>query len=498
VNIRTRIAPSPTGAPHIGTAYIALFNFCFARHSGGHFLLRIEDTDRERSGAESERQILEALRWLGLAWDEGPGRGGDFGPYRQSERTARYREHAEQLVAEGHAFYCFATQEELAEMRREQLARGETARYDGRGLYLSGAEIKRRLAAAEPHVIRLKVPQEGACIVNDLLRKEISIEWSQVDMQVLLKADGSPTYHLANVVDDHLMEISHVIRGEEWINSTPKHLLLYQAFGWQPPVFCHLPLLRNPDRSKLSKRRSPTGILYYRRVGYLPEALLNYLGLMGWSMPDGRERFSLEEMIENFDIGRVSLGGPAFDPVKLQHLNGEWIRSLGVSELEDRLKDWAFGLGFLQGALPHVQKRMDTFSDLQPLAGFLLQGKLVLGAADFADCRLPLEQQRKLLQLCVWELEEMRSAWRHDEILACLQGIAGALEIPLRDFLAPVFIAVTGSAASFSVAAALELLGPDVGVARLREGLAALGGLSKKALKSLEKERAAMNAPAAR
>ncbi len=489
MTVRTRIAPSPTGAPHIGTAYIALFNLCFARHSGGRFLLRIEDTDRERSDADSEREILEALSWLGLEWDEGPDRGGDFGPYRQSERTALYREHAERLVAEGHAFYCFATPEELAQMRREQLARGETARYDGRGLQIPEAEVKRRLAQGDPHVIRLKVPEEGSCVLEDLLRGEVSIEWSQVDMQILLKADGRPTYHLANVVDDHLMEISHVIRGEEWINSTPKHLLLYRAFGWQLPVFCHLPLLRNPDRSKLSKRRSPTGILYYRRTGYLPEALLNYLGLMGWSMPDGRERFTLNEMIKDFDIRRVSLGGPAFDPVKLRRLNGEWIRSLEGGELEQRLEDWAFGPGFLQGALPHVQKRIDTFGDLQPLAGFLLTGSLHLGEEDFAVCRLPLAEQREVLQLCMWELEAIRGAWHHDEILACLQRIADALEIPLRDFLAPVFVAATGSAASFSVAAALELLGPDLGAARLREGLAAMGGLSKKALKNLEKKR---------
>ena len=495
MNIRTRIAPSPTGAAHIGTAYIALFNFCFARHNGGQFLLRIEDTDRARSSIASEREILEALRWLGLEWDEGPDAGGDCGLYRQSERGALYREHAERLVAEGHAFRCFATSEELAEMRREQIARGETARYDGRGLQLSAAEVQRRLDAGEPHVIRLKVPQEGACVVEDLLRGPISIEWSQVDMQVLLKADGLPTYHLANVVDDHLMAISHVIRGEEWLNSVPKHLLLYRAYDWQPPVFCHLPLLRNPDRSKLSKRRNPTGILYYQRTGYLPEALLNYLGLIGWSMPDGREQFSIEEMIRDFDIGRVSLGGPMFDPVKLRKLNSEWIRGLGAEELEHRLGAWLLNREFLQKILPHVHERMETFADLQRLTGFLFVGSLPLSSTDFAHCKLPAQQQMEVLQFCVWELEEMRAAWCHDEIFTRLQRIAGGLEIPLRDFLAPVFIAVTGSGASFSVAAALEMLGPDLGVARLRDGLAALGGLSGKSLKKLEKKRVALNLP---
>ena len=278
MNIRTRIAPSPTGDPHVGTAYIALFNLCFARQHGGKFILRIEDTDQARSTGESEAAILDSLRWLGLEWDEGPDIGGPHAPYRQSERSAIYRERADQLLEHGHAFRCFCTADRLDALRREQTAAQQTPGYDGHCLQLSQDELASRLAAGEPHVVRMKTPREGVCTIVDLLRGSIEIDWAQVDMQVLLKADGLPTYHLANVVDDHLMQITHVLRGEEWINSAPKHLLLYRYFGWQPPVFCHLPLLRNPDKSKLSKRKNPTSILYYRRMGYLPEALLNYLG----------------------------------------------------------------------------------------------------------------------------------------------------------------------------------------------------------------------------
>jgi glutamyl-tRNA synthetase len=254
MTVRTRIAPSPTGDPHVGTAYIALFNLCFARQHGGKFILRVEDTDLVRSTRESEQAILSSLNWLGLRWDEGPDVGGDKGPYRQSERGAIYTAHAETLLERGHAFECFCTAERLETLRKRQVAeKSPKVGYDGHCLSLSREEVAARKRAGEPFVIRMKVPASGTCVINDLLREPVTIEWQQVDMQVLMKADGMPTYHLANVVDDHLMEITHVLRGEEWITSAPKHLLLYQYFGWEPPVLCHLPLLRNPDKSKLSK-----------------------------------------------------------------------------------------------------------------------------------------------------------------------------------------------------------------------------------------------------
>jgi glutamyl-tRNA synthetase len=487
MTIRTRIAPSPTGDPHVGTAYIALFNLCFARQHGGQFLLRIEDTDQTRSTVESEQAILDSLRWLGLDWDEGPDVGGPHGPYRQSERMGIYRQYAEELIAKGHAFYCFATAEELDQMRAEQQARGETPKYDGRGLKLSEEEVQRRLAAGEPYVIRMKIPDEGVCVIDDMLRGKIEIEWSQVDMQVLLKGDGMPTYHLANVVDDHLMQITHVIRGEEWINSAPKHLKLYEYFGWQAPVLCHLPLLRNPDKSKLSKRKNPTSILYYKDMGYLPEALLNYLGRMGWSMPDEREKFSLAEMQAHFDLNRVSLGGPIFDVEKLSWLNGLWIREdLTTEQLADRLHDWAFNRENLLKILPHAQQRMETLSDFAPLAAFLASGMLPLKESDFADNKLDLDQQRELLQFALWRMEALRH-WERDAIFTELKTLAEQMGLKLKDFLAPIFVAIAGTTASFSVMDSMVLIGPDMSRARLRNAVETLGGIGKKQLKKLEK-----------
>ena len=266
--VRTRIAPSPTGDPHVGTAYIALFNLCFARQHGGQFVLRIEDTDQVRSSHESEQAILDSLRWLGLEWDEGPDVGGPYGPYRQSERSASYQQYAELLVEKGFAFRCYRTAEELDVLRTERRDAGLSTALKPSDLRLEEAEIARREAAGMSSVIRMVVPEDaGVCVIHDLLRGDVELDWSMVDAQILLKSDGMPTYHLANVVDDHLMKITHVLRGEEWLNSAPKHQLLYQYFGWEMPVLCHLPLLRNPDKSKLSKRKNPTSILYYQRMG---------------------------------------------------------------------------------------------------------------------------------------------------------------------------------------------------------------------------------------
>ena len=487
MTVRTRIAPSPTGDPHVGTAYVALFNMAFAKSQGGQFLLRIEDTDQVRSTRESEKSILDALRWLGLDWDEGPDNGGDKGPYRQSERSAIYTKHAEQLVESGHAFRCFCSSERLEELRRTQMEEKLALGYDGHCLHLSADEVARRAAQGEAHVVRMQVPREGQCTFNDMLRGEISIDWAQIDLQVLLKADGMPTYHLANVVDDHLMEISHVIRGEEWINSAPKHILLYQYFGWEAPIFCHLPLLRNVDKSKLSKRKNPTSILYYQRMGYLPEALLNYLGRMGWSMPDESEKFTLPEMLEVFDIQRVSLGGPVFDVEKLSWLNGMWIRdNLSDDQLADRLQEWAFNRERLKAFLPFARQRMETFSDLAPLGSYLISGMLPISAEDLQSVGLNEEELIETLQFALWRLESVEY-WDRDNIFNALKAVADAMGIKLKLFLAPLFIAIAGSSASISVIDSMNLLGADMSRARLRHAINLLGGVGKKKLKKMEK-----------
>jgi len=492
--VRTRVAPSPTGDPHVGTAYQALFNHAFARSRGGTFLLRIEDTDRERSTRASEKAILESLSWLGLTWDEGPDVGGPFGPYRQSERTAVYREHVDRLLAGGHAYRCFCTRERLEELRSR---RGSVTGYDRRCRGLDSGESEGRAAGGEAHVVRMKVPVEGEAVMHDLLRGTIRREWTLVDDQIVLKSDGFPTYHLANVVDDHLMGITHVIRGEEWINSVPKHLKLYEYLGWEPPVFCHLPLLRNNDanKTKLSKRKNPTSIGYFQRAGFLPEAMLNFLGMMGWIMPGGEEKFSVEDMVEHLKLEDISLGGPVFDIDKLRWLNGRYIREDHTpGELQERLETWALNPETFAAIVPLVQPRLETLADW----GFLT-------APFFAD-RVPVdpamlrikgkddEEVLAILQTTAWRLDGLRD-FRADAIQILLRETAEAFGVKLRDFNAPFYAALSGSPVWTPLFASMEILGPDLVRARLRNALEALGGVSGKRLKKLEKDYAARFGP---
>ncbi len=486
--VRTRIAPSPTGDPHVGTAYIALFNLCFARQHGGKFILRIEDTDQVRSTKESEADILAALKWLGLNWDEGPDKGGEFGPYRQSERSEIYRQHVQQLLDQGDAFHCFCSAERLESLRKQQMADKQTLGYDGYCLQLSQAQIKEKLDKNIPHVIRMKIPESGECIVRDMLRDDVAIDWRQIDMQVLMKSDGLPTYHLANVVDDHLMKITHVIRGEEWINSAPKHLLLYQYFGWQAPTLCHMPLLRNTDKSKLSKRKNPTSIGYYQRMGYLAEAVTNYLGMMGWSMPDEREMFSLQEMIEHFDIRRVSLGGPVFDTEKLNWLNGRYIREkLSEEEFMQRFSTWALKPEMLQAIVPLIKQRVERFTDVAPLAAFFFSGMPAITEQSFEHKSLAADDCKKILQFIAWNMEALK-AWHRDRIEHALMQLAQGMDVKIRDFLFPLFIAIAGTSVSTSVIDSVAILGLDMTRARLRHAIGILGGISNKQQKNLEKE----------
>lgn len=331
--VRTRVAPSPTGDPHVGTAYIALFNIGFSASNDGDFILRIEDTDRTRYTEGSEQMIFESLKWLGLDYSEGPDVGGDYGPYRQSERFDLYGKYAKELVEKGGAYYCFCDHERLENLRERQKAMGKAPGYDGHCRSLSKEEIEEKIAAGVPYVIRLKMPYEGETVIHDRLRGDIVFENSKIDDQVLLKADGYPTYHLANIVDDHLMGITHVIRAEEWIPSTPKHIQLYKAFGWEAPEFIHMPLLRNDDRTKISKRKNPVSLIWYKEEGYLKEGLINFLGLMGYSYGDNQEIFSLEDFKKNFNIDKVSLGGPVFDLVKLGWVNNQQMKLKDLDEL---------------------------------------------------------------------------------------------------------------------------------------------------------------------
>ena len=490
-SVRTRIAPSPTGAPHVGTAYMALFNFAFAKKHNGKMILRIEDTDQSRSSKESEEAILSSLNWLGLQWDEGPDCGGDFGPYRQSERLDLYKDSVQKLVDAGYAYPCFCTPERLTELRNEQLGNKETPRYDGHCLNLTKEEIQQKIQAGEKHVYRLKIPNEGTCLFKDELRGDVQFDWKQIDHQVIQKSDGFPTYHLANVVDDHHMGITHVIRGEEWINSTPKHILLYEGLGWKPPVFAHLPLLRNPDKSKLSKRKNPTSIDYYKDAGFLPEAVVNYLGMMGYTLPDQREIFDLQELSESFEIKRMSLGGPIFDIAKLKWLNGRYLREkLSQEDVLQKIIEWKANPEFLSKILPLALNRLETLSDFFPLSHFLLDDVPEYSLEKLIGKTEGL-QVAKLLKIAEWEMEKIQK-WNRDQISALFQKISQLEDIKLKHLLAPFFVAITGNSVSLPLFDSLELLGPDLTRTRIRIALEKLSadslGLSKKALKKLEKD----------
>ena len=475
----TRIAPSPTGDPHVGTAYVGLFNYAFARRHGGRFVLRLEDTDRQRYQAEAEERIVAMLSWLGLRPDEGPGIGGPHGPYRQSERLETYREHAERLIADGNAYRAFETPEELEAMRTEQRRRGQDPGYDGRGRSLSLAEQNRRAAAGEPYVVRLRTPDEGDTGFDDLLRGEVRIPNREIRDTVLLKSDGFPTYHLAVVVDDQLMGVTHVMRAEEWVTSTPIHVLLYRAFGWSLPTFVHLPLLRNPDanKSKISKRKMDTSVESYREQGILPEALLNFLGTMGWSMPDGRELFSLDEMIAAFDPARISLGGPVFDLKRLRNLNARYLRDvLDLETVAERLQPWLRERGlvvddsdYLLDALDVVRPRAETLVELcDQVEPFLVP-----------RVRYDVDARRRLAagQTYLEDLERSFAAlewFDDDDVDELLRGYVQRQAVPMGKVMMPLRVALTGTTEAPGVVDLVVIMGKERTLERIGHALQAI------------------------
>ncbi|MGE0193116.1 MAG: glutamate--tRNA ligase [Planctomycetota bacterium] len=494
----TRVAPSPTGDPHVGTAYIALFDLLAARSTGGRFILRIEDTDQTRYDATSEAQIIEALHWLGLGYDEGPDVGGPNGPYRQSERTAIYRDHVQKLLENGTAYRCFCSEERLTEMRHQQRARKAPPGYDGLCRSLLPEDIAKNLDDGLPFTVRLKVPKDRTIRFHDELRGPIEIEGRTIDDQVLLKSDGFPTYHLANVVDDHLMEVTEVIRAEEWITSTPKHVLLYEAFGWEAPRFRHMPLLRNSDRSKISKRKNPTSLIWYKENGFLPEAMINFLALMGYSLPDGREVFTRAELEATYDASRISTSGPVFDLEKLTWLNGEHIRRLAADDLAARIVDhvayraareapvrpghddalhaWAGDQGGLEGkalrdlvrrAVPITQERIKTLDEWSSLARcFFLGTKTDWSAEDLVPKGRDAGATHDVLSLARQHLAAL-PAWELAGIEATLRTVVDESGWKPRELFQAVRVATTGSKVSPPLFESLEILGRETSLARL-------------------------------
>jgi len=446
---------------------MSLFNLAFARQQGGQFILRIEDTDRARYQADSEAQIFDTLHWLGLDWDEGPDKGGPYAPYRQSERSASYGVHVVRLLEDGHAYYCWCATERLAQMREEQQKAKLPTGYDRLCVGKTREERAALPGFSEKPVVRMLIPDDAPLVFDDVIRGEVKAP--RPDDQVIIKADGLPTYHLANVVDDHEMGISHVVRGEEWISSTPKHLALYQALGWQPPRFAHMPLLRNPDKSKVSKRKNPTSLLWYERQGYLPEAMLNFLALLGWSMPDGRETFGFDDVVANFSFERVVTSGPVFSMDKLQSINGQYIRELSGDELLRRL----FDRDYVRGQLPLVQERMRTLNEFHTSTTFFYEDELSYPTELLVPKKAERSDVPDWLRIVRQRIEEFRPFQ------------AAPLEETLRELIAEkgwntgqvfmaVRVALTGSTQSPPLTETMEVLGREKTLQRLDSAVAQL------------------------
>ena len=544
--VRVRIAPSPTGDPHVGTAYIGLINYLFARQREGKFVLRIEDTDRTRFVASSEQEIFNSLRWLGLTWDEGPDVGGPHGPYRQSERTEIYREHVEILLANGTAYRAFENPEELEALRQRQIAAKLPPRYDGAHRDLTQSQIDAYLAEGRPYVIRMKVPQHTSTTFRDELRGDITFDHNNVDDQVLMKSDGFPTYHLANVVDDHLMgitdvirmkvpqhtsttfrdelrgditfdhnnvddqvlmksdgfptyhlanvvddhlmRITDVIRAEEWISSTPKHVLLYNAFGWDLPRFWHMPLLRNHDKSKISKRKNPVSLIYYRQAGFLPEAMINFLGLMGGGMPAPTEAeaaakpsgtpaaksseadiFTLADMVARFDVKNIRLGGPVFDLTKLKWLNGEYLRALTPEAFYTALRSNVLSDAYLTQIAALVQTRIETLAQFGDLTHFFFADDILPTPEVFIPKKRTLEET---LAFTVDQLATLEATdWTIDTLESALKKLGEEKQWSVKENFMLLRAIITGSTMSPPLLESLIVFGKSRTLDRLRRFL---------------------------
>jgi len=490
---RVRIAPSPTGDPHVGTAYIGLLNFVFAKQRAGQFVLRIEDTDRTRFVPTSEEMIFNALRWVGLTWDEGPDVGGPFGPYRQSERTEIYREHAEILLANGWDYRAFETPEDLEAERKSQIAAKLPPKYAGRSRNLTEDEIAAHLTSGKPFTIRLRVPQNTSTTFRDELRGDITFDHNNVDDQILLKSDGFPTYHLANVVDDHLMRITDVIRAEEWISSTPKHVLLYQAFGWERPRFWHMPLLRNPDKSKISKRKNPVSLVFYREAGFLPQALLNFLGLMGGGMAQPTEHeivskslntkesdlFTLADMLAKFRFKKISLGGPVFDLTKLKWLNGEYLRRLSPQDFFAALRCTVLSDDYLRDIAALIQNRIETLAQFGDMTGFFLADNIMPTPDVFVPKKRSLEDTLAFTADLLTTLEA--APWEPDAIESAMKALGEFKQWPVKENFMLLRAILTGSTQSPPLMESLLIFGKARSIDRIRRFLNTQTDLAKRA-----------------
>jgi glutamyl-tRNA synthetase len=477
LSVRVRFAPSPTGALHIGSVRTTLYNYIFARQRDGVLVLRVEDTDQDRLVAGAIDSIYDGLRWLGITSNEGPQEGGPYAPYVQSERLPLYQKHAQELIDKGAAYYCFCSKERLAALRAEQEARKELTRYDRHCRDIPSAEAADR-AKTEPHVIRLKAPDAGALAIDDLVHGHIEWQADTIEDQVLLKSDGFPTYHLAVVIDDHVMEISHIMRGDEWMASVPKHLLIYGAFGWDVPPMAHVPSVLGPDGKKLSKRHGSTAVSQFREDGYLPEALINYLALIGWSPGTEDEVFSMDDLIRVWKIEQVQSAGGKWDKERLDYFNGVWIRKLSVDELVRRLEPFVpaeWDRAILKRIAPHIQERMKTLKDATDQIRFLFtddigyEPKLLIPKkSDRVSTAEALARAKAVLS----ELDPFIAAM----IQPALEGLTEQLGWQRKDLNGAVRMAITGRQVGPPLYESLEVLGKAKSLERIERAQELLAG----------------------
>lgn len=491
MEVRTRIAPSPTGYPHIGTIYQAMFDFVFARKYQGKFIVRIEDTDRNRFIADAEKVIFESLAWFGLEADEDPVKGGDFGPYRQSERLDIYQKYAKQLIEQKNAYYCFCTKERLEQLRAEQQKKKQPPMYDKKCLNLTKEEAEKNLSSNIPYVIRLNVPKDQKIVVHDVVVGDVIFDSNQIDDQVLVKSDSFPTYHLAVVVDDYLMKITHVFRGSEWLPSTPKHILLYQFLGWESsiPQYAHLPLLLDPQGAgKLSKRKGHASVDFYKKEGYLPEAVLNFLANIVWNHPGGQEIFSLKEFEKAFELQPfkvdVKSQGARFDITKLEWMNGEYIRKSQNSNLKTQIRDYLMYISGgalkkehptedeIEKVVPLIKERIKKLSDFVPLTDFLWE-KPEYDVVVFQ--KIKIQNQKEVLEKVLEKLNIMEKPWKAEVFEKTFRELADELGTKAGDLFQLIRIAISGQLVTPPLFESIKILGEDEAIKRIKQAISFLG-----------------------
>ncbi len=474
---RVRFAPSPTGAPHIGNLRTALFNWLWARHNNGKFILRVEDTDQAREVDNGLELIMESLRFLGMDWDEGPDIGGTYGPYRQSERLHIYKKYADELIEKGAAYYCYCTPERLEEMRAEQIARGEPTRYDRRCRWLTPEQRAEREAKNLPRVVRLAVPLEGSTTLPDFIHGDITIPNADVDDQVLMKSDGFPTYHLAVVVDDHLMEITHVMRGDEWISSFPKHILLYNAFGWTPPQFGHMPVVLGPDKKKLSKRHGATSVKQLLDEGYIVEAIVNFMALLGWAYDGERELFSRDELIQAFTLAHVHSSPAVFDRAKLDWMNGHYIRGLEQGDFAQRLLPFLARAGVsadlerVKKIAPLVQERLKRLDEIAPLVDFIFQDEISYDPKLLLGNKMNAAESLNALKNAGEVLDNFVSFDDEHALEQELRAVSEKLGLKPAQFFGISRVAVTGKTVTPPLVGTMKVMGKEKVMERVERAL---------------------------